>query len=600
MKRVQDRLDRGSFSILTEVVPPVRLASVDKMYINKWYSLVAAIFLQLMGGLCYTFSLYSSSLKTALNVDQPSLEFIASCLLSGGYFSWIPGLAYDALRHRHKFAPRFIAAGGCAVHFVGYFAVWATAKGIVQMPFWLLAAFALCGSAAVVFFDAAAIVCSMRNFPTERGNTAGTLKSFLGLSASLMSTIYVAAFQPDGLSFLLFVACLPVVVGFATIPFLNQVPYLEACEIEDQHQYMTTGKRFGVLYGAVGFIVVYQLVTAVVTETAGLSHGQSLGVMIGVLVLLATVVLAPFGSGGVISRSAHEHSRHSSGPPDNHCSSREEEGRDGNAERGALLSNGSGGAGTQNGQSQLGRQQSLKPGTAMPELTLPQCLVTVNFWILWSALCVGMGAGFTMLNNLAQIVEALGGDRQAQGVYVLLFTTVNTLGRMTGGYLPEKLLHARGTPRTIFAPVASAMTCVVALLSAFTNLRWLLGCAITFGFVFGWHWSLMPVLTSELFGLQHFASNHALMHLAPTIGGLLMSATLAGNVYSSRGRAHNDPMGSCFGGDCYRASFLVIAGIAAAQTIASAWLYLRTRAAYKTEYMMLKKFAEEVHGNPEE
>ena len=70
---------------------------------------------------------------------------------------------------------------------------------------------------------------------------AGTLKSFLGLSASLMSTIYVAAFQPDGLSFLLFVACLPVVVGLATIPFLNQVPYLEACEIEDQHQYMTTG-----------------------------------------------------------------------------------------------------------------------------------------------------------------------------------------------------------------------------------------------------------------------------------------------------------------------------------------------------------------------
>ena len=47
--------------------------------------------------------------------------------------------------------------------------------------------------------------------------------------------------------------------------------------------------------------------------------------------------------------------------------------------------------------------------------------------------------------------------------------------------------------RTIFAPVASAMTCLVAMLSAFTNLRWLLGCAMAFGFVFGWHWSLMPV-----------------------------------------------------------------------------------------------------------
>ena len=62
----------------------------------------------------------------------------------------------------------------------------------------------------------------------------------------------------------------------------------------------------------------------------------------------------------------------------------------------------------------------------------------------------------------------------------------------------------------------------------------------------------VQVLTSELFGLQHFASNHALMHLAPTIGGLLFSATLAGNMYSVTGRAHNDPPGSCFGGDCYR------------------------------------------------
>ncbi len=122
-----------------------RPTTLEIMYVNKWYSFVAAILLQLMGGLCYCFSLYSSSLKTALDVDQPSLEFIASCLLSGGYFSWIPGetpsachmscltcshfyqlledskdctkwaiigyvcagLAYDALRLRHRFAPRY-------------------------------------------------------------------------------------------------------------------------------------------------------------------------------------------------------------------------------------------------------------------------------------------------------------------------------------------------------------------------------------------------------------------------------------------------------------------------------------------------------------
>jgi len=75
--------------------------------------------------------------------------------------------------------------------------------------------------------------------------------------------------------------------------------------------------------------------------------------------------------------------------------------------------------------------------------------VSLNYWMLWSALMVGMGAGFTMLNNLGQLVESLGGGREGQGIYVLLFTTLNTVGRMVGGYGPEKLLHARGTPRCV-------------------------------------------------------------------------------------------------------------------------------------------------------
>jgi len=45
---------------------------------------------------------------------------------------------------------------------------------------------------------------------------------------------------------------------------------------------------------------------------------------------------------------------------------------------------------------------------------------------------------------------------------------------------------------------------------------------------------------------------------------------------------------------------VVIAGIAAVQTVASSWLYLRTKPAYKLEYLRLKRFAEEVHGTPEE
>lgn len=76
------------------------------------------------------------------------------------------------------------------------------------------------------------------------------------------------------------------------------------------------------LYAAVGTIVVYQLITAVVTETHGLTHGQSLGIMIGVLVLLSTVALAPFGSGGLVSKPARQHSSHADDTPEEQWSSR--------------------------------------------------------------------------------------------------------------------------------------------------------------------------------------------------------------------------------------------------------------------------------------
>lgn len=51
--------------------------------------------------------------------------------------------------------------------------VWLAAKGYVNLPYWLLAAFALLGSSAVVFLDSAAIVTCMKNFPNERGNVGG-------------------------------------------------------------------------------------------------------------------------------------------------------------------------------------------------------------------------------------------------------------------------------------------------------------------------------------------------------------------------------------------------------------------------------------------
>ena len=48
------------------------------------------------------------------------------------------------------------------------------------------------------------------------------------------------------------------------------------------------------------------------------------------------------------------------------------------------------------------------------DLSPTQCLASLNFWLLFVAVCVGMGAGLTFNNNLAQIFQALGGEPGGQ------------------------------------------------------------------------------------------------------------------------------------------------------------------------------------------
>ena len=62
------------------------------MYVNKWHTFAAACLLQLVSGICYTFSLYSPELKHQLQYDQRQLQAVGAALLAGGYTSWIPGI----------------------------------------------------------------------------------------------------------------------------------------------------------------------------------------------------------------------------------------------------------------------------------------------------------------------------------------------------------------------------------------------------------------------------------------------------------------------------------------------------------------------------
>jgi hypothetical protein len=50
------------------------------------------------------------------------------------------------------------------------------------------------------------------------------------------------------------------------------------------------------------------------------------------------------------------------------------------------------------------------------------------------------------------------------------------------------------------------------------------------GLVYGGHWSLMPALASELFGLSHFGLNYCLLSTSIIILSFLVSNLLVGSL----------------------------------------------------------------------
>lgn len=243
-------------------------------------------------------------------------------------------------------------------------------------------------------------------------------------------------------------------------------------------------------------------------------------------------------------------------------------------------------AGGENREGRLEQAPDAAPGKGfvkqMPDLTLLQCCTSANFWLLFLTCSIGMGTGLAFLNNLGQLVIALGGQGNSQAVFVSLFSVSSCAGRLLLGYIPERLLHARGTPRCIFLVIISALTAVVVCCNAFTTLLLLFPASIMAGLAFGALWSLMATLTSELFGLHHFASNYTFVQLAPATGGFGLGQ-LVGSLYERE--AHSQvAIKSCYGAHCFRLAFLLIALLDIVAVASSTVLYFRTRHIYKTEY----------------
>lgn len=138
---------------------------------NRWMVLAAATWMEACSGVSYMFGLYSESLKNTLGYSQQMLDGIGMAKDIGGNVGITSGFLGD-------YAPNWVVLlVGAIQNAAGYGMIWLVLTKRISAPPFLLMCFYICiGTNGATFFNTAAMVTNVKNFPHSRGPAVGILK----------------------------------------------------------------------------------------------------------------------------------------------------------------------------------------------------------------------------------------------------------------------------------------------------------------------------------------------------------------------------------------------------------------------------------------
>ncbi|KAL5057024.1 hypothetical protein RYX36_028628 [Vicia faba] len=524
-------------------------------FANRWTGVAAAIWIQSSCGASYTFSIYSPILKSSQGYDQSTLDTVSVFKDIGANFGVLAGLLYSAVTpygdrsHASKSkwsslgGPWIVVAAGAVQCFVGFLFIWASVVGFInQPPVPLMCFFAWLAANGQTFLNTTNVVTGLRNFPQYGGTIIGIMKGFLGLSGAILIQLYHAFFDGQPATFLLMLACLPAIISLLFM-FL-----LRIYELQD-YDYKKHLDDFSVV---TVIIVVYLMFIIVLQNFVSLPYWARVFTFVVLMVLLAS----PFG---IAVKAYSEDSR--------------------------IFSQGQSietAAPTVEYQ-ELPREEVQVQDTSgdmLPlevEMNILQALCTVEFWMLFVTMIAGLGSGLTVINNMSQIGQSFGYSSIQISNMVSLWSMWNFLGRFGGGHVSDYIMHERGWPRPLLLTVTLGITILGHLItvSPFPG-NFYLG-PVLVGICYGTNWSLMPTITSEIFGVKHMGTIFNTIAAASPLGSYILSVKVVGYIYDKE--ASKDK--SCFGIHCFMLSFLILAGVSFLAFLVSLTLYFRTRRFYK-------------------
>uniref|UniRef100_A0A1J3G7S9 Putative transporter MCH1 n=1 Tax=Noccaea caerulescens TaxID=107243 RepID=A0A1J3G7S9_NOCCA len=511
---------------------------------TKWVAAAASIWIQSFSGATYTFAIYSSILKSSQSYDQSTLDFVSVFKDIGGTLGIFSGFLYTAMTSKPdgRGGPWVVVFAGLVQWFLGFFFIWASVVGLIPPPpVALMCLFVFLSGHSLPFFNTASVVTAARNFPDYAGTAVGIMQGFLGLSGAILIQLYHAVSGGEGnpATFILLLAIVPTFVMFLAMPFVRV--YETAT---------TSNKKHLDGLSVISLIIAaYLMVIIVFQNVVGLSRSMQIFSFVLVLILLVSPLL-------VAVRALREEKQTLSSLD---CPV---------LDTSALLDS---------------PNSNIFPGggdhvVIIEDSNILEAMSTVNFWLLFLAMLCGMGSGFATINNIRQIGESLRYSTVQLNSLVSLWSIWNFLGRFGAGYISDTFLHKYSWPRPVFMAITLGVMAIGHLIVASGLQGSLYAGSVLIGMAYGSQWSLMPTITSEIFGIRHMGTIYFTISIAGPVGSYLLSVKVIGYFYD---KVASEDDNSCFGSQCFRTSFMIMASVALFGSFVASVLFFRTNMFYK-------------------
>ncbi|XP_022777116.1 protein NUCLEAR FUSION DEFECTIVE 4-like isoform X2 [Durio zibethinus] len=410
-----------------------------------------------------------------------------------------------------------------------------------------------------------------------RGTVAGILKGYIGISAAVYTVLYSSLLEQSASKLLLFLTLGIPVICLALMYFIRP------CTPGDD----TSGHvHFVFTQAASVLLAIYLLTLTIIYDTVSLSDAVSYVLLAIVFIFLLSPLGIPIKM--TLSRANAETLTPLAGSTEHLA-----QGEGDSSQADPLLSPSSSASNLGSfyeseyasdmetllavGEGAVKKKRRPRRGE---EFKFREAFIKADFWLLWVVYFLGVGSGVTVLNNLAQIGVAFGLDDTT--ILLSLFSFCNFAGRLGSGALSEHFVRTRTIPRTLWMTCTLIVMVLAFVLYALALSGTLYVSTALLGVCYGFQYSLMVPTASELFGLKHFGIIYNFMLMGNPVGALLFSGLLAGYVYDAE--AAKQGSSTCLGPDCFRLTFLVLAGICGLGSILSIFLTIRIRPVYQMLY----------------